>query len=197
MFHAFLPSGACLGWRKYNKEKGKMRICLWYLLKNLLDPPSSSLPVAGEAGQVSCCCIAAVRLEPAAIWGDSRCTNPHTHTFIPHILTACSEPARLGAECGQEPLRLYGIWAAPCESKEERTHVQAIDWWEPVCRELLGRPLQVKRTRKAESSKWMGACCHFEGKEMGQWIREAEEDLSGEVKLSRVLWPCHGVSISF
>lgn len=28
MFHAYLPSGACLGWRKHNKEKGKMRICL-------------------------------------------------------------------------------------------------------------------------------------------------------------------------
>lgn len=165
--------------------------------KNLLDPPSSSLPVAGEAGQVSCCCIAVVRLEPAAIWGDSRRTNPHTHPFIPHILTACSEPARLGAECGQEPLRLYGIWAAPCESKETRMHVHAIDWWEPVWREILGCSLQVKRTRNAESLKWMGACCHFGGKEIGQWIREAEEDLSGEVKLSRVLWPCHGASILF
>lgn len=28
MFHAYLPSGACLGWRKHNKEKGKRRICL-------------------------------------------------------------------------------------------------------------------------------------------------------------------------
>lgn len=46
--------------------------------KNLLHPVSPMLPVAGEAGQVSCCCIAAVRLEPAAIWGDSRRTNPHT-----------------------------------------------------------------------------------------------------------------------
>lgn len=165
--------------------------------KNLLDPPSSSLPLAGEAGHVSCCCIAAVGLEPAAIWGDSRRTNPHTHPFIPHILTACSEPARLGAECGQEPQSLYGSLAAPCESREERTHVQAIDWWEPVCRELLGRPLQVKRTRNAESWKWGWTCCHFEGKEIGQWIQEAEEDLSREVKLSRVLWPCQGVSILF